>query len=494
MRQFIMRGVSVRLVSATHDKAKPKGGSPPKGSKKAMTPCQHACFLLCAVLLFFAGLSPFPPGEARAEDNEVADMIIELLRGSDNDMRMLAIQQIREAAPGKDATRRFADLLPTLTPDVQALLIEALGERDDATARPAILTMLDSDTEAIRVATTRALSRLASPDDLPVLARMAATGSNAEKEAARYSLRQVRGKEMNTVMIDILTNADAKRKIELIAALTDRNAKEALPVALKSKDDADLAVRLAVLDALRVMADENHTTFLVKRFKSSTDKSERKQAELALLATCRRERTKCADAVIAGFDGADAATCMSLMHALALAGGPESLNVVVALLEDEDQDVRGEAVRVLAGWSDPAAIAHLKKLAYDVKDLRNHVLAMRGIVRLASPGKDRPADFATLSEALKLAMRKEEKVLALGALGTVPTPESLVLAASCLDQPEIAEDAALAAVLIAEKIGKDNTNQVRTAMQKVIETVQSETTRDRAKKILETRPQATMTR
>ena len=413
-------------------------------------------------------------------------MIIELVSGSDNDMRMLALQQIREKVPGKDATRRFVELLPKLPPNVQVKLIDALGERGDAAARPMILKMLNSKTESIRTIAARALSILAEPADICVLAKVASTGSNPEKKAARYSLRQLRGNKMNTAMIEALKSSDAKPKIELIAALIDRNVKESLPVVLQSVNDSDLAVRLAVLGALRAMADENHTAMVIKRLKSAKDKSERKQAALALLGTCRRGGTKCAETVIAGFNGADAATRISLMRALTLAGGPKSLNEIVARLKDNDKGVRVEAVRQLAGWREPAAICHLKKLAGDVKNLRNHVLAIRGIVRLASPGKNRPADLAMLNEAMELAIRKEEKVMVLGALSKIPTPESLALVASGLDQPAIVEEVCFTAVLIAEKISEGNKSQVRAVMQKVAETTKSEKMRDRAKKVLKT--------
>ncbi len=457
----------------------------PHGTEKTSIIHQHANGLLLAALLFAVPLASFLTGEARGADDEAVDMIVELISGSDKDMRILALQQIREKVPGKDATMRFVKLLGKLPPDVQVKLIDALGERGDAAARPVILKMLNSKTEAIRAMAARALSGLAIPADIPVLAKVAATGSDPEKEAARHSLRKLRGNAMNAAMIEAVKSADAKPKVELIAALTDRNVTESVPVVLKSADDSDLAVRLAVLAALRAMADEKHTAAIVKRLKSAKGKSEHKQAAHALLATCKRGQTKCADAVIAGFDGADAATRIVMMRALRLAGGPKSLNEIVARLKDDDEGASVEAVRVLAGWPDPAATVHLKELARDVKNLRNHVLAIRGIVRLASPGKDRPADLATLSEAMKLATRKEEKVLVLGALGTIPTLESLALVASGLDQPAIVEDAGFVAVLIAEKISGPNKGQVRAVMQKVAKTVQSEQTRARAKKVLE---------
>ena len=458
---------------------------PPHGTEKTSIIHQHTNCLLLAALLFAVPLASFLTGEARGADDEAVDMIVELISSSDKDMRMLALQQIREKVPGKDATMRFVKLLGKLPPDVQVKLIDALGERGDDAARPVILKMLNSKTEAIRAVAARALSPLASPADIPVLAKVAATGSGPEKEAARHSLRKLRGNAMNVAMTEAVKSADAKPKIELIAALTDRNVTESVPVVLKSADDSDLAVRLAVLAALRAMADEKHTAPIVNRLKSAKDKSERKQAAHALLATCRRGQTKCADAVIAGFDGADAAARIVMMRALRLAGGPKSLNEIVARLKDDGEGVSVEAVRVLAGWPDPAATVHLKELARDVKNLRNHVLAIRGIVRLAGPGKDRPADLATLSEAMKLATRKEEKVLVLGTLGTIPTLESLALAAAGLDQPAIAEDAGFVAVLIAEKISGPNKGQVRAVMQKVAKTVQSEQTRARAKKVLE---------
>ncbi len=431
----------------------------------------------------------FPASEAHAAGDEVVDMIIELVKGSDEDMRMLAFEQIREQVPGEDATRRFCELLPTLSIDLQVQMIDALGERGDAVARPVILSMLNSKIEAIRDVAARALAGLASPADIPVLARMAATGSESEKKAARRTLRLLPGNTMNAAMIDALKPADANTTVELIAALVDRKVTESIPEVLKSVEDSNLAVRLAVLNALRAMGNETHTADIVKRLNVAKDRTEHRQASAALVALCRRGKSKCAQPVIAGFKGADAGTRIALMRALLEAGGPTSLNQMVVCLKDKDKRVKDEAVRILTSWPDRSAYAHLKSLAKDTTNLRNHILALRGMVRLASPAKERAPDFATLTEAMNLATRRDEKVLVLGALGRIPTAESLALVATFLDQAELVEDAGLAAVLIAEKIGPAKTAQARTVMQKVLRTVKSDRTRDRAKTVLEP-PQA----
>ena len=122
---------------------------------------QYAKRLFAAALVLWAGALSCPTVEARAAEDAAVDMIVELISGPDEDMRALALQQIREEVRGEEATRRFVELLPKLSPDVQIKLIDALGERGDAAARPAVLAMLDSKTEAIRAVAARALSGLA---------------------------------------------------------------------------------------------------------------------------------------------------------------------------------------------------------------------------------------------------------------------------------------------------------------------------------------------
>ncbi|MCF7972819.1 MAG: HEAT repeat domain-containing protein [Phycisphaerae bacterium] len=455
--------------------------------KTKTTPLTH-CLLY--VLLGSICVTSFFMDKACAAEDEVVAMIVELVKGSDIDMRVMALQQIRESVPGEDATRRFVELLPALQPDLQLQLIDALGDRGDVAARPAILGMLNSKNEALRAGAAVALAGVASPADIPLLAGMAATGTEPEKKAARASLRRLRGNAMNAAMIEALKDAEAKSKAELIAALVDRDVKEAASEVFKHANDPDLAVRLAVLDAFSAMAGEGDTALVVKRLKAAQDRTERSRAALALVATCRRGQAKCADAVIAGLEGADTATSILLMRALPEAGGPKALNEIVVRLKDKDKRISDEAVRVLTSWPDRSATARLMVMARDVKTLRNHILAIRGLVRLAGPGKDREPDFATLSQTMDLATRKEEKVLVLGALGTIPTAESLTLVASSMDQPDLAEDAGLAAVLIAEKIGQGHRDQVTAVMQKVVKTAQRETTRDRARKVLEAPSQA----
>jgi HEAT repeat protein len=412
-------------------------------------------------------------------------MIVELAGEPDRDMRALALQQIREEVPGEAATKRFAAMLPKLPPEGQAGLLEALGDRGDTTARPAVLEMLQSQNESVRAAALRALGTLGSSSLVSVLAEKAAADSALESDAARQSLVRLRGEDVNGAIVSTMAAGGPKLRVEMLRVLAARNAKETVPTVLKSAEDAELSVRLAALQALRFLADEKDAAAVVSLVSSAGDEVVRRKAELALLAVCSRGRETCADAIIAGLAGANVESRAALLRALARAGGAEALQATVNHLKDEDEAVRDEAVRMLSAWADATALAHLLRLAEQGKSLRHRVLAVRGLVRLASWPKAQPAHVEVLAKAMDLASRPQEKQLVLGVLGGVGTSESLALVTAAMDDAALVEQAGLAAVMIAEKTRDGNKGQVRVAMKKVLECAKSQEIRQRANKILD---------
>lgn len=441
---------------------------------------------LACLLLF--GIVGFPSSPLRAQeedtDDPVVQMIVELLGDEDRDMRALALQQIREEAPGEAATKTFIGILPKLAAQGQAELLEALGDREDPAALGAIVENLKSEGVVVRAAALRALGSLGTTAEVPLLAGKAAAGSDDEKAAARQSLVRLRGDDVNPAIVSAMAEAEPAVRVELLAVLAARNAKGALSTVLSSAQDEEASVRLAALGALRFLADQTQTAEIVKILTAAKDDPERVKAKLALLTVCRHGGEACADAIIPSLADADAASRIILLNALARAGGTKSLETVVASLEDDDQAVRDEAVRILANSLDPAATPKLQELA-ESSNRRHQVLAIRGLVRMASPRGEEPADLEILAKLLNLAKRPREKQLILGVLGGVPKAEALELVASAVDDPEVAEEAGLAAVRIAQNMEAGDKAKIRAAMQKVIEGAKRQSTRDDANKVLQ---------
>lgn len=442
---------------------------------------------VCLALLGFAWLGGSSVAPAQEDPDEATlKMIIGFVKDEGRETRALGLGEIREGRPaGEAATKRFAALLPELPPESRAELIEALGDRGDLAARPAVLGMLDDEQEAVRAAAVKALGALGGAADVPLLAGKAATGARLEKGAARMSLVRLRGEDVNQAIVSAVGKGDPAERVELLGVLAARGAKETLPTVVAAAEDSEASVCLAALGALRFLADEGQVPTLVKLLRAARDDRQRRTTELALLAVCSRGGEACAEGLAAGLGDADVPSRVVLLHGLARSGGPKALEVIVARLKDDDPAVRDEAVRMLSIWPDSAAVEHLSAIAKEAESLRQRVLAIRGLVRLASPQDEKPADLKILAEAMSLAKRPQEKRLVLGVLGGVATPESLALATSAVDQAGLAEEAGLAAVMIAEKIGKGEPPKTRDAMQKVLRSAKGPKIRQRAQKVLD---------
>ncbi len=427
-------------------------------------------------------------GTARAQDeapNEaLIQMVVDLVGDADRDMRALGLQQIREEVPGKAATKKFSELVTTLKPEGQAELLEALGDRGDPAALPTVLEMAESEEETVRAAALRAIGPLGTAAQVPLLAGKAAEGSAPEKQAARRALVRLRGDDVNEAVAAAMSEGDPAARVALLDVLAARNAREHLPAVLENVEHSNPSVRLAALSALRYLADESNAAAVVELVRGASGDAERSKAELVLLTVCTRGGEACAAPIIAGLEDAETPARIVLLHGLTRAGGAEALGAVAGCLDDDDEMVRDEAARMLSLWRDPAVKPHLEAMAR-AESLRRRVLAIRGLVRLAWPAEEEPAELEVLGETVSLAERPEEKQLVLGALGGVAKPESLALVAPALDDPAVAEEAAVAVVRIAEGMENANGDELRPLIEKALKAVESEPMRGRAEKVLE---------
>jgi hypothetical protein len=108
------------------------------------------------------------------------------------------------------------------------------------------------------------------------------------------------------------------------------------------------------------------------------------------------------------------------------------------------------------------------QLAKTTTDKKWKILALRAQLRLI-PQQETALDqkLAALKDAIALVERPEEKRLALAALGEIPTAESLALVTPYLSTAGLQEEAAIAAVAIAEKIVGKHPAEVAAAMKLV---------------------------
>ena len=459
--------------------------------------------LACAARLLAAGQEAeagriydifYLPGEPRhvrigalhglvaAREGEAAPLLVAAIKGADAQVMAAAISFVR-AAKGRDATKTFADLLPSLAPEAQELLLRALGARGDAAAAPAIVAATRSQHEAVRIAALEALGGVGDASCVGVLLQAAVTASGAAQQAARASLVRLRGRQVDELLVKAIGSGDPKERLERIRALAGRRTAEAVGELLKAARDDERTVRHAAIRALGTLAREADLAALVGLAVGPKDANDRSAIEKAIATAFRRidEPRNQAAPVLAALANAPADAKPTLLWLLGRAATQEALDAARAAVKDPDAAVSDAAVRTLSEWADPAPIEDLLALARTAPSAIHKVLALRGYVRLAGMMDDPTALYA---RAMTLAERPDEKKLVLAGLGTANTVEALDLVEKLLADERLRNEAGVAAIQIAGRLRERDPKRAKAALAKVLVAVKAPSVRQKAQDVV----------
>jgi len=414
-------------------------------------------------------------------------LLVEQLQSADKALFALGLGVAREI-PSSQVTDILVSELVRTTPQRQALLILALGDRNEPKAMAAVLKAAKSESEAVRFAAIRGLELSGNGSCLPVLLE-AATGPQAElAETALAVLADLPGKEVDDDLAARLQKAEGKARLILIQLAGRRHIETTNPLLMKAAEDSDIRVRCAALTALGATVSLDDLPILMSRATDLTKTQEAKAAGAALCAACARmtDRDGCADKILAVFPSSPAATKCILLETLVSAGGTKALKAVSAAAHDANSEVRDAAYRALGEWTSTDAGPELLVLAKLSGDNRLATRALRGYVRIARqfniPDSER---LAMYGEILTLAKRDEEKRIALDVLKRVISAESLALAVENLDKPALQEAAARVALAISQELVGLQPAAVAKAMEKVLQVTKNKDLSARATALLE---------
>ena len=437
------------------------------------------------------------PGLVACQKGRGVELLTGALTGKDRALQSAAIRCARSTS-GAELTKILAAQVPNLPAEVQVQLIDALGDRGD-TAALAAVTAATSDKmpPAVQLAAIAAMGKLGTTRSVGILAGCAARDTGPQRRVARAALVRLRGKDIDEAMIALFnqdfTGDKPGLQREMIIALRSRGVRAATPALLDliGKDHilrVNDAVRTEAALALRELAAAEHCPAMIVALAKTTSPAVRRDLENALIATSRRTKAtgRTAQAAMTAMQFANPATKGSLLRVLANFGGARSLAVVRAAIKDPNPDVRAGAIRALAEWPDGAALDDLLAAARDAKDLTVKVLALRGFAALAPRATDRkPDDMGTLlALALKIAPRPDEKKMLLSALGQVHSPQALQLAVGMMGDAAVADEAALAAVQVAEAIWRYEQDATKPVVRKILATAKSADVKSRASAIM----------
>jgi HEAT repeat protein len=361
------------------------------------------------------------------------------------DLRMqTAAIRLLGGIPGADITKVMVTEFPKLPAAGQVLLLGALANRGDVSARPLVMTALKSVAPEVRAAALAALGKLGDSSSVKLLAEQAAAGQGAEQTAARKSLSGLSGSGVDAAIIAAIGSTSGKVKAELIAAAGERGATNAADTLAKAAQETDPDVHREAVRALKNVAGPAQIPALLDLLLKASTAPDRRDATQTLASVLRRSQPAPVGAVLAAYKTASAVEPrLSLIEVLGQTSSEEALPLLRDGLKDSNPEVVRAAILALSGWDSPAPLADLLPIAKSGSSPALQILALRGYLKLLALPSQRPdTDSARLlGEAMRLASQPAEKITVLSLLQAFPCKESLQLAEASVGDEAVATEA-----------------------------------------------------
>ncbi|HEX2477450.1 MAG TPA: HEAT repeat domain-containing protein [Lacipirellulaceae bacterium] len=396
------------------------------------------------------------------------ELLVEQLKSSDNAMFQIALMTARELA-GPDVAKALAGELAGAPPERAALIVLAIGDRNDKVLPPAVLQAARGGDARVRRAAIEVVGKLGSASSVATLLEIASGSDRDLSPVAKAALTRLSGDEVNAELIRRVSDAKGNSIAILFETIGQRRI-NATPQLVKAINHSDETVRRAALKALGATAARKDLAVLVSAATEPKNSGDAKIAWQALEAASIRmpDREATAADLTRAMDGASVATKGRLLRILGAMGGPKALATIAAAAQSDDAQLQDSGTRVLGEWMTADAAEPLYRIASS--DHRYKTRALRGYLRIARqldlPDNER---LAMCRKALKIAERPDERKLALDALKRCASTEAIELASALIDDRELRQPAVETAIFIGEKIKSTDPAAAKSAGEKALE-------------------------
>jgi len=412
-------------------------------------------------------------------------LLAEHLKGEDPILFLAAVKTAQEI-PGKDVSDLLIGELSRPGADRQIPVMQALGKRKEAAAAPALSQIAQNGDPQARVEAVRALAEIAPPSAVPLLFSLLSDPQAKVATAAHKGLAAFPGSQADETLLTMVNSAEAQGRMAAINLIELRRTKTALPALKKAAEDPDPGVRRRALEAVGKVGEADDVPFLLARFPGARDAADIVVMEAAFsdLGIRSPDREAYASS-LTRLNGLAPEQRASILRVLSILGGKNAIAAVRSSMKEGPGEVRNAAVRALVSWKTPDAAPDLLECARTTGEPSEKVLCLRGYLRLSSHD-DLSLDqrVAAATEAVPLVSTVEQKRMLMSVLQRNATISSFSIAARYVDDPEVKEEASLAATAIAESIVEKNPTEVRPVMEKVLKATENERIVERAKAVL----------
>ncbi len=423
-------------------------------------------------------------GIVRTEKEKAVPALTEALNNSKEPLLQAAAGKFLAELP-VEACQAMASQLATLPAGAQAVMLPMLAKAGVKSALPTVITLLKSESVAVRLAAIDAAGKLGDESTVPALLSLS-TGKSEEATAARSALVSINSPGANKALIAEAQKAKGDVAKALFGVLAARLAVEAMPVVIEAIGGTDNDARGEAIRAAGILAAEQDILLLCKALAKVTGSDRDDLAKAIGLALSRQaDAEKRVEPVLAELAAAKGEGKAPLLRVLGYAGGAKALAAVKTALADADAATKEAAVRALSDWPNASAGDDLLAVAKTSDVRKNQILALRGYLRLAALPETDPKLASTMFQsALDVAKDADQKKQVLSGLGDAKSPEALKLVVGCMSDPAVNAEACAAAIKLGHDMGKSHGGEIKAAMKKVVETSKDKNMTKQAEKYL----------
>ena len=380
-------------------------------------------------------------------------LLLEQFQSPDKKMFQLALGTAREF-PGGEVDKALAAEMAKATPDRAALIIQAMADRKETVVLASVLEAAGSGPKAVRLSAIDALARVGNASCLPVLLTAAVDADGDLATAAKSTLADLPGENVNSQIVALLAKAQGKQ-YPLLIQLVGKRRIEATAVLLKALDHSDEVVRGAALKALGETVALNQLSVLITQVNSPKRADDAPAAQQALKVASIRmpDREACAAELAKALDRAPATTKGTLLEILSEVGGTKALNTIGSAAKSKDAELQDIGSRLLGKWNSVEAAPVLLDLVKTAPEEKYQLRALRGYIGLARKFDMPDAQRAEMCQkAFDASRQPAEQKLVLEVLKLKPSIEGLKLAIKAKQIAELKDDATQATLVIAQKL------------------------------------------
>ena len=424
-------------------------------------------------------------GVVRCSGDRARAMVLGALESEDEVLQSAVIQFLKTPA-GRNFSGDAALRTGALSDPLRSQMMYALSDLGERGILPELYRALASKDRAVRMAAIYGVGRLGDSSSVERLCAMIRRADGQELAEIRKSFVRLRGPGVDERFIAGHSSAAIRK--EMIRALAARDCRKAVPALLSAAEGEKGEVRREALKALGSLADGAISPDLVRMLKDNRFSGERETIERTLVSLGRRDQTpdRVCDVLLAELPESRLRDRVSILRVLGAFGGDRVLRAVRSSLTDPEPEIRLTAIRVLSDWPDSAPLEDLLAIAHGSGDSIPRVLAQRGCITLLenSPDLKDEERVKMIDQELRRAESVETRRLLLSVLGKQNSVQALTVAASYLDQREIADEACAAVAGISQGLTEKHPRECREALQRALDCVPSPAVAERVRSVL----------